>query len=137
MFEFTQLGITKEISYAIMLVFTLMLLDIVSGLIAACKNKTLESTKMREGLFHKSAIILVLILAWVCEFFVFKVPELGISVPILIPACAIIFTMELISILENLAKINPDLANTKLLDLFKVSGNKRRKDDEKTSEIRR
>lgn len=110
---------SNEIFWAVIACVTLMIFDLVTGFIGAWKNKNINSTKMREGIFNKSALVLVIMLAILCEVFIIKIPGIGVSVPLVIPACVIIITMEVISITENIAEINPTLRDSKLLQLFK------------------
>lgn len=119
--EFQQLGLSEQMMWAIVACLVMMVFDIITGFTAAWKNKNIQSTKMREGLFHKGTLILLIILAWMCELFVMHIPDLGITIPLVIPACVIIFTMELVSITENAAEINPELKDSKLLKLFSIS----------------
>lgn len=119
--NFPLIGLSEQMMWAIIACLVMMVFDIITGITAAWKNKDIQSTKMREGLFHKGSLILLIILAWVCELFVMHVPDLGITIPLVIPACIIIFAMELVSITENAAEINPELKDSKLLKLFNVS----------------
>lgn len=119
--DFPLIGLSEQMMWAIIACLVMMVFDIITGFMAAWKNKVIQSTKMREGVFHKATLILLIILAWLCELFVMHVPDLGISIPLVIPACIIIFAMELVSITENAAEINPELKDSKLLQLFKVS----------------
>lgn len=119
--DFQQLGLSEQMMWAIVACLVMMVFDIITGFTAAWKNKNIQSTKMREGLFHKGTLILLIILAWMCELFVMHIPDLGITIPLVIPACVIIFTMELVSITENAAEINPELKDSKLLKLFSIS----------------
>lgn len=116
---FLDIGISENTMWAIIACIVMMLMDVASGFVAAWKNKEIDSTKIREGLFHKANLIMIIVLAWLCEVFIMHVPELGISVPLVIPSCIIIFAMEIVSITENAAKIDPKLKNSKLLQLFK------------------
>lgn len=104
-----------------------IILDIISGFSQACVNKTVSSTVMRQGLWHKLAYVLVIVLALLCEYSTYYL-ELGFEVPITIPVCAFICATELVSIIENIGQINPDIANSKLLDYF--SQNKQRRSDD-------
>lgn len=92
-----------------------MLLDVVSGFVGALRNQNLNSTKMRNGIFNKSALLIVMFVAWLVEFTMKNVPALGFDAPILLPICVIIILMELTSITENVAKISPALAGSRLL----------------------
>lgn len=116
--SFPLLGITDAMAWAIIACLCLMVFDIFSGFTAALKNRELSSTKMREGLFHKCSLVMCIVLAWCIEMFVMHVPDLGFNVPLVIPACILIFTMEVVSILENIVKINPDLENEEIVKLF-------------------
>ena len=119
--DFPLIGLSEQMMWAIIACLVMMAFDIITGFMAAWKNNDIQSTKMREGLFHKATLILLIILAWLCELFVMHVPDLGITIPLVIPACVIIFAMELASITENAAEINPELKDSKLLKLFSVS----------------
>lgn len=117
-FSFPLLGITDGMAWAIIACICLMLFDVISGFIAAIKNHEVSSTKMREGLFHKCSLVMCIVLAWCIEMFVMHVPDLEFNVPLVIPACVLIFAMEVVSILENIIKINPDLENEEIVKLF-------------------
>lgn len=116
--SFPLFGITDAMAWAIIACICLMLLDVISGFIAAIKNHEVSSTKMREGLFHKGSLVMCIVLAWCIEMFVMHVPDLGFNVPLVIPVCVLIFAMEVVSILENIIKINPDLENEEIVKLF-------------------
>lgn len=94
----------------LLVVGTLMLLDIMSGLIKAFATKTVDSTVMRQGLFHKAASLLVITLAVVLDVAL----DAGFNVavtPIFEAVAGYIALMEVLSILENAAEANPDLGN--------------------------
>lgn len=113
--------ITEEMLWASGAVFVFMLLDFISGVVAAFVNKVYDSKKVREGLFHKGGLTLVVVCALAIDVFITHIPSLGIGVPLLVPVCVIIVLMEVTSITENAAEINPGLKDSKLLKLFKVS----------------
>lgn len=108
---------------SIIIVAALIIGDIVSGLIAAIATKSIDSTKMRNGLWHKSAYILVIALAALIEWGETKGVFFGIEMPVLAAACVYIGVTEITSIIENIAVINPELKDTPLLSLFKRSNN--------------
>lgn len=95
-----------------------MLLDIVSGFVGALKNRCVNSSKMRDGIFNKAALLIVVFVAWLVEFAVRHVPGLGFDMPLLIPVCVIVILMEVASVMENVAKISPALAGSGLLKFF-------------------
>lgn len=91
--------------------------DFLTGIIKAIKNKNVSSTIMREGLLHKCAFVLVIILAIMCEAAMTHL-DLGITVPLIAPVCVYIILTEIASILENIAEINPELKDSKVFSLF-------------------
>lgn len=94
-------------------------LDLASGLIAAFKNKNLQSGKMRDGMFKKVGFILCYALAFLIDT---EGPAIGLNISVRILPIIIIYsvTTEIVSILENISKINPDLLPAKLYAIFQV-----------------
>lgn len=108
--------------YILVATFALMLLDYGTGVIQAVANKNLNSTKMREGLFHKTAFILVIVLAVIIEITSQHV-DIGFGMLdmggwLFRGVCAWVCVTEVISVLENLGKMNGQLADSKLLGFF-------------------
>lgn len=95
-------------------------LDLITGMIAAIKNKNLISSKMRDGLFKKLAFIFCYFLSWLVDNYGSAV---GFTIAIKILPVVILYVCatELVSIIENIEKINPSLANSKITDLLKNS----------------
>lgn len=92
----------------IVIVSIFILFDVVTGVIKALYQNGLNSTYLRKGLFHKLSEILAVVGAFLLEYGIQYI-ELGIDVPLLKATTAYICLMELISILENLAEVNPIL----------------------------
>ena len=90
-------------------------LDVISGLIAAFATKSVNSSKMRDGMTHKLAFFIAFALAAALEI-ASEFMELGIQVPAAI--VVYIVTTEVVSILENICKINPELREKGFLALF-------------------
>ena len=86
-----------------------MLADIVSGFIKAWHDNDLQSKALRNGLFHKSAFLGLIGVAQLTELAADKMPEIELNVPIVGAICAYIVLPELVSVLENLRDINPDI----------------------------
>lgn len=99
----------------------LIVLDYLTGLAKAFKAGNVSSEKMREGLWHKSAYVVVLVLAEIIEH-AQAYMALGFEVPLVVPAAVYIALTEIASILENLTEINPELKDSKVLGLFKKVG---------------
>lgn len=83
--------------------------DIVTGIMEALYKGEINSTKLRQGLYHKLSEIICVIGAYLLELGT-KYIDLGINLHLLNVVCVYICTMELVSILENLCEINPSLA---------------------------
>ena len=119
---------------AIILVFILIVLDAISGLAAAFMKKTIDSTVMRRGLWHKASYILVILLAIALEWAVsVGGPALGIGLdlPIVVPTCLYLGLTEISSIGENLSQIDPSLRSA---PVFSVLGRVKPTEDEKDQE---
>lgn len=112
--------ILKEAAMMISVALTFNALDLISGVIAAVKNRNLKSAKMRDGLFKKAGFLLVYFLAFLIDFEGAKVGfNIGVAtLPIVVSFACL---TEVISIIENISKINSDLLPEKLLNLFHIS----------------
>lgn len=99
--------------------------DILTGLIKALAKEGLNSTILRKGLYHKLSEILTVFGAGLLQYGADYI-NLGIEIPALIGVSSYICIMELVSIIENLAILNPSLYK-----LFKPFLNKLKTEDEK------
>ena len=97
--------------------FAFIVLDFLTGLTKAFATKTFASTKNREGLFHKVALLLCMILGFLVDHAQSYI-DLGISVPVAAAVCVYICLMEVASTIENICKINPEILPDKLANLF-------------------
>lgn len=106
--------------YPIIIALVFNAVDIITGVISALKNKDIQSSKLRDGLFKKVGFILCYFVAWLVDtqgaFIGFHI-DVSILPVIIIYVC----TTELVSILENICKINPDIMPDKLMDIFHLS----------------
>ena len=98
-------------------IFVFMVCDIIMGLIGAFANNDYRSDKMRSGLFRKSSLVVVILIALVLDNVEYIV-NINNNIPIFKTVGVYIVLMELSSILENTVKISPDLANSKFISLF-------------------
>lgn len=101
--------------YAIVGVF--IVLDFVSGLIKAFKEKNYDSTIMREGLFHKCGSVLCITFGALVDY-TQQFLDIGVSLPVATSICAYIVLMECGSIIENIGAINPEIVPNKLKEYF-------------------
>lgn len=105
--------------YAIVITFCFIGLDFVSGFAQAVSNKKVSSEKLRKGLFHKCGFMLVIVLGVLCEVSM-QFIDLGFDFPICIAVCGYIILTELVSILENIGKLAPELTDSGFLQIFKI-----------------
>lgn len=99
-----------------------ILIDILSGIAKASKSKELSSSVMREGLYHKIAELFLLGLAVFCHWTLSMEPfnSIGIPAEIMYVVCGYIAVMEIVSIIENICLMNPDIPLAKVLSFFNI-----------------
>lgn len=94
--------------------------DYATGVAKAVHAKQLDSTKMREGLWHKGGFIGAMVLGYGCQALV----NLGFLPDsfsaIFGGVCVWVMLTEAISIFENLCQISPELAESPLAALLKL-----------------
>ena len=83
--------------------------DVLTGWLKALATGTTDSSIMRKGLFHKLGEIVAMIFGYVCQY---TLPYIGveIKIPFAVAIGTYIILMEIASIIENISKINPNLA---------------------------
>ena len=101
------------------IVAAFIVMDLATGVMQAVANKTLDSSKMRAGLWHKCGFIMTVILAALVEWSM-RFIDLGFTLPLFVPVCVFIIMTEIVSIFENVCQLSPELANSKLAQLFNV-----------------
>lgn len=94
-----------------------IIMDFVTGLIKAFKEKNFNSSVMREGLFHKCAFIFYVTFGVLVDYAQGYL-DLGVTVPITTAICVYVVITESGSILENLGAINPKIIPEKLKSHF-------------------
>lgn len=108
-----------EVFEPLILLFILVAMDFATGVIGAICNGVYNSSKMRQGLLHALtyvfAIALAIILQEISKFY-----DLGLVYTTALYALVYIWIVltETGSILENLVKINPALADNKFMSIF-------------------
>ena len=103
---------------AIAAVLILIALDVVVGFTGAAITKTISSSKMRSGLLHKLMELAAVALADIVDGALLGGFDIVEGSPLLIGVCAYIALMEVSSVLELIAKYNPDMAGAGILSLF-------------------
>lgn len=97
---------------------TLILFDIVTGITQALKNKSFKSSVMREGLYHKVGILFLLALGIGIDMSQ-TIIDLGFTIPTFKFVATYVGVMEISSILENIYRINSDLVPEKIQEILK------------------
>ena len=101
------------------IVFLLVLIDYITGVVNAIMHGELSSKKMRQGLGHTFAYLAVICVALIVEYGSDYI-NLGIEIPVFVPVCVGISLIEITSIMENCVKINPDLKDSNILNIFNI-----------------
>lgn len=95
-------------------------LDIGSGLLVAIKHRKVVSSKLRDGMFKKAGFILCYLMAWLIDNFGGTVGfTVGVKILPIIVMYAIV--TEVVSVIENISQLNPDLLPYKLLEIFNIN----------------
>lgn len=97
--------------------FTCMVVDWLTGIIAAIHTKTVTSHMMKKGLLHKSVYILILVLAAVADMLGIS-GSIGLPLDLSIICATAIIAIECSSILENACTVEPKLADSPIGAIF-------------------
>lgn len=105
-------------SIAVALVFNAT--DLVTGIILAVKENNIQSSKLRDGIFKKVGFLICYFLAWIIDGYGVYV---GFSIPVDVLPCivSLVCLTEIVSIIENICKINSDLIPEKLMNIFNIT----------------
>ena len=103
------------------IVFCLMVLDFLSGTIAAIGQHDWKSKIMRQGLLHKCSLLLCMALGVVLNVGQGYL-DMGIDIPVYQCISGYIALMEAGSMVENVCKANPKLAPEKLKAILGLTG---------------
>lgn len=112
-----------ETIYITIAVIALIIIDYISGVLAAAYNGELSSRRMKEGLLKKLVYILIMLTCYIIDFTSHRV-DLGFTISLYVAVGVGIVLIEITSIFENCCKINPDITNSNILDII----NKNHKD---------
>ena len=99
-------------------VLAFIALDVITGISKGASQGEISSQKMKSGFWHKSAFIFALALALLIDWVTQLGANIGVNGPIFKSACAYLYAMELVSIIENIVEINPEFKGAKVLRLF-------------------
>lgn len=109
---------TEQQVWVIAGAFILMLFDMVSSIIQAVMNREFRSSTMRTVLGHKAVLTLIILLAICIEILSSHVAGLGFDGVSIYVVCLAIIIEEVASIMENLRKAYPELADLPIMKIF-------------------
>lgn len=104
-----------------------IIVDYVTGLAKAILNDTISSHKMRQGLWHKFAYLMLTLVAYFMDMINLHI-DLGLPVSVFVCTVGGISLIELTSILENITAINPELADAPFMQIFAQSTSSKHKE---------
>ena len=107
---------------AIAAVCILIVLDVITGFVGAAVTHQISSQKMRAGALHKFTELVLVALATIIDGALLGGFDVLGGDPVLLATCAYIAVMEVSSILELVAKYNPDIAESGIFALFEPNG---------------
>lgn len=93
--------------------------DLVTGIISAVKEHDLQSSKLRDGIFKKVGFLICYFLALMIDTYGSEV-GFHLNIELLPVVLGFVCLTEIISVIENLAKIT-DIVPEKLLSLFHIN----------------
>lgn len=126
---------TEPLFYEILAVLVFITTDYVTGLVGAIMRGDLSSTKMRQGLGHKFTYLCVFFIAWFIDFEMKNI-DIGFHTALTPIVTVGIVLTELSSIIENLGKINPELAQAEFMKIFTDYNKKDNNDNTNTTTSR-
>ena len=107
----------------------LMLLDILLGYAAAMKGKTVKSAKMREGLWHKTGEMSIILVGDVLDGMLLGGIDMPFTAPVTTAMIVYLAINEAVSCMENIVKLDPELGDKRffrvLMDALKESDKKK------------
>lgn len=93
--------------------------DLVTGIISAVKERDLQSSKLRDGIFKKVGFLICYLLALMIDTYGSEV-GFHLNVELLPVVLGFVCLTETVSVIENLSKIT-DIVPEKLLSLFHIN----------------
>lgn len=103
--------------WALIAVLFFVATDYITGIVKAIMAGNLSSKKMREGLGHKFAYLVLILVAYMIDTVGAHV-DLGLPVHVHLITVGGVCLIELTSILENITEINPELKDVPFMQIF-------------------
>ena len=110
--------ITDGQLWSIVIALLMMMLDIASGFAGACVRHDVQSSKMRDGIWHKAMLIIIIAASYILNVGFGHIKSTNLSIPSVETVCVLIIIMEASSIIENIGAAWPEFASTRLYQYF-------------------
>ena len=107
-----------QIQAALFAFMALVILDVIFGISNALMTKNFSSTVLREGIVHKLSEFGIIAVGVIVDGLLFAGLDLGFNGPVLAFFLIALIVMELGSIMELLAELNPQLKNNAAFKLL-------------------
>ena len=115
------------IDWTVVIPCIMIVFDLATGYIAATFMGTVDSKKMRNGIYGKLGELFAIVLSYFLEFAisVYGSTAIGISVSVPFGAgmCAYITFTEIVSVIENIGCMNPK-TGAKLVEIIGINPDK-------------
>ncbi len=103
---------------AVIVIFFVML-DIATGIIKSWKDGTFSSSGLREGGAHKASYFALIALGWGLDWGMMHA-NLGVTIPAYAAVCTFVIMIEIVSIVENVVAINPNIDFTTIYKMLGI-----------------
>ena len=107
-----------QIQAALFAFMALVILDVIFGISNALMTKNFSSTVLRDGIVHKLSEFGIIAVGVIVDGLLFAGLDLGFNGPVLAFFLVCLIVMELGSIMELLAELNPQLKNNAAFKLL-------------------
>lgn len=108
------LNIVKESKVLLTGLALLIIIDLITGLAYAIKNKSIKSSIMYNGLMKKFGEVMIVVVSIICQA--------SLNINATIPVITMVFACEAISILENSGKLGAPVPKQLLKYLTDLQG---------------
>lgn len=113
---------TEPDMWALIAALFFIAVDYLTGVVKAVMQGKLSSQKMREGLGHKFAYLILITVSYMIDTISAHV-SIGLPVNVFIVTVGSVCLIEITSILENVCEINPELKNKPFMRIFDTDKN--------------
>lgn len=117
----------------VLVALAFILLDFILGFTGAVIRREVSSKVLREGIGHKLASVAFLVVAALLDAAIGTGKLLGME-PVMVIACIYLILMEIISCLENIRRMNPDLEDNPIEQAAEEIAKHMKEEDSPTGE---